>query len=82
MKRIYFDIDRLGLLLAWLEQRPTDCCQILIGSDGDTDVTRRVMALVTRDAELARWLLLQLKMERLTLRVSPRIEGVPEGMEF
>ena len=48
MKRIYFDIDRPGLLLVWLEQRPTECCQILIGSDGDTDVTRRVMALVTR----------------------------------
>lgn len=79
--RIYFEIDNPDVLLDWLRSRPSGAWHILIGSDGDADVTERLLALVAGEGrDLAAWLVGRLGSGAFQVRTSARIAGMPQGV--
>lgn len=83
MKRIYFDIDNLAPLGAWLKQRPAGRCQMLIGSDrSETEAIQAVMASVGEDRNLGAWLRRKIQAGELQVKVSAKIAGMPQGVEL
>jgi hypothetical protein len=83
VKRIYVEIDNLALLVAWLKTRPAGECQVMIGSDTHINALEAVMNAVTGEGrDLARWLLGKLQVGEMTIKVSPKIADMPQGVEL